>query len=50
MHHEAPHDLNMIVFAPVEALAMLLLVVPVVVAPSAGSSDSPSAPCRSASR
>jgi hypothetical protein len=31
MHHEAPHDLNMIVFAPVEALAMLLLVVPVVV-------------------
>jgi fatty acid hydroxylase family protein len=31
MHHEAPHDLNMIVFAPVEALALLLGAVPLVV-------------------
>jgi hypothetical protein len=31
MHHEAPHDLNMIVFAPVEALALMLVAVPVVV-------------------
>jgi hypothetical protein len=31
MHHEAPHDLNMIVFAPIEALALLLLAVPLVV-------------------
>src|SRR5215212_10020872 len=32
MHHEAPHDLDMIVFAPGEALALLLGVVPLVVA------------------
>src|SRR4051794_34141194 len=31
LHHEAPHDLNMIVFAPVEALSLLVLVVPLVV-------------------
>ena len=31
MHHEAPHDLGMIVFAPVEALALLLGAVPAVV-------------------
>ena len=31
MHHEAPHNLNMILFAPVEALALLLFAVPLVV-------------------
>jgi hypothetical protein len=28
MHHEAPHDLGMILLAPVEALALLLIAVP----------------------
>jgi sterol desaturase/sphingolipid hydroxylase (fatty acid hydroxylase superfamily) len=28
MHHEAPHDLGMILLAPVEALALLLVAVP----------------------
>jgi hypothetical protein len=36
MHHEAPHDLNMIVFAPVEALSLLVVVVPLVVAAGCG--------------
>jgi hypothetical protein len=36
MHHEAPHDLNMIVFAPSEALALILVVVPVVIAALCG--------------
>ena len=31
MHHEAPHDLDMIVFAPSEALALMLGAVPLVV-------------------
>jgi sterol desaturase/sphingolipid hydroxylase (fatty acid hydroxylase superfamily) len=31
MHHEQPHDLNMIVFAPEEALALLVGAVPLVV-------------------
>jgi hypothetical protein len=31
MHHEAPHNLNMILLAPIEALALLLLAVPVAV-------------------
>jgi len=36
MHHEAPHDLNMIVFAPSEAVALLVGVVPLVVAAGCG--------------
>jgi Fatty acid hydroxylase superfamily len=36
MHHEAPHDLNMIVFAPSEAVLLLTVVVPVVVAACCG--------------
>src|SRR3954452_24562277 len=31
LHHEAPHNLNMILFAPVEALVLLLIAVPLVV-------------------
>jgi hypothetical protein len=36
MHHEAPHDLDMIVFAPSEAVALLVGAVPLVVAAGCG--------------
>src|SRR3954447_22649094 len=36
MHHEAPHDLDMIVFAPSEAVALLLLAVPLPIALGCG--------------
>jgi arabinofuranosyltransferase len=41
MHHQAPHDLNMILFAPVEALALLLLAVPLVVGVLSASGKAP---------